>query len=102
MESYWGGVWWALSLMTTVGFANGTPHTVEGKLLSALLMVFGFVLLAMTTAAVASLFVREDEEPEERRERGFEEAVMAELDGLNRRLDGIEDRQRAEKIPGRS
>ncbi len=41
VESYWGGVWWALSLMTTVGFADGTPVTVEGKILSAMLMVFG-------------------------------------------------------------
>jgi len=32
-------------------------------------MIFGFVLLAMTTAAVASLFVREDEQPHERREQ---------------------------------
>ncbi len=95
VESYWGGVWWALSLMTTVGFANGTPETVGGKVLSAVLMVFGFVLLAMTTAAVASLFVREDEAPEERRELAFEGTVLAELDRLHKRLDMIEARDRS-------
>ena len=79
VESYWEGVWWALSLMTTVGFANGTPHTVLGKALSSVIMVMGFLLVALTAAAFASLFVREDEAPEELREHLFEEKALAEL-----------------------
>ena len=79
VESYWEGTWWALSLITTVGFVGGIPHTVAGKLASAVLMVLGFVLLAMTTAAIASLFVREDEQPEEELERTFEHQVLEEL-----------------------
>ena len=92
VESYWGGVWWALSLMTTVGFANGTPETVLGKALSGVIMVLGFVLLALTTAAIASLFVREAEQPEEMREHAFERDVLAELRHLNSRLELIESR----------
>ena len=92
VESYWEGVWWALSLMTTVGFANGTPETVLGKALSGVIMILGFVLLALTTAAIASLFVREAEEPEERREHAFEEEALAELHQLKARLDVIESR----------
>ena len=89
VESYWEGAWWALSLMTTVGFVGGTPDTVAGKLASAVLMVFGFGLLAMTTAAIASLFVREDEEPEERLERTFERQVLEELRELRTQLEQI-------------
>jgi voltage-gated potassium channel len=92
VESYWEGVWWALSLMTTVGFANGTPETALGKALSGVIMVLGFVLLALTTAAIASLFVREAEEPEERREHAFERKALAELHELNARLELIESR----------
>lgn len=92
VESYWDGVWWALSLMTTVGFANDTPHTVLGKVLSGVIMVVGFVLLALTTAAIASLFVREDEGPEEVREHAFEKAALAQLRQLNARLELIESR----------
>jgi voltage-gated potassium channel len=92
VESYWEGVWWALSLMTTVGFANGTPETVLGKVLSSLVMVLGFLLLALTTAALASLFVREEQEPEGVREHAFEEDALAELRRLNARLDEIETR----------
>jgi voltage-gated potassium channel len=92
VESYWEGVWWALSLMTTVGFANGTPETVLGKVLAGVIMVLGFVLLALTTAAIASLFVREAEEPEELREQAFERSALAELRQLNARLELIESR----------
>jgi hypothetical protein len=44
--SYGEGVLWALSLMTTVGFIGGVPHTIAGKLIAATLMLFGFGLLA--------------------------------------------------------
>ncbi len=94
VESYWEGIWWALSLMTTVGFANNTPHTVLGKIIASVVMVFGFVLLALTTAAVASLFVREDEEAEEARLRVFEQNAMAELRLLHDRLERIESQLR--------
>ena len=90
--SYWDGVWWALSLMTTVGFTGGIPATLVGKLLSALLMVVGFAVLAMSTAAIASLFVREDELPEDQREWEFERKALAELEALSARLARIEGR----------
>lgn len=94
VESYWEGVWWALSLTTTVGFANGTPETGLGKLLSGVVMVLGFLLLALTTAALASLFVHEEQEPEEIREHAFEDEALAELRRINQRLDRLEDHLR--------
>ena len=63
VSDYGDGVLWALSLMTTVGFVGGLPHTAWGKLIAAGLMLCGFGLLAMTTAAVSSLLISEDEEP---------------------------------------
>ena len=91
---YGDGVMWALSLMSTVGFFGGLPHTVAGKLIAAGLMLSGFGLLAMTTAAISSLFVREDEAPEERREQTFEAELLRELRALHVRLDDLEKRDR--------
>lgn len=90
VESFWTGVWWALSLATTVGFVGPEPATTAGRILSAMMMLAGFTLLAMTTAAVASLFVREDEEPEERAMRAFEARSLQELAELQARLERIE------------
>jgi voltage-gated potassium channel len=92
--SYGEGVLWALSLMTTVGFIGGVPHTIAGKLIAATLMLFGFGLLALTTAAVSSIFVREDEEPEEEREQAFQAQIMRELRSIQARLDELDARRR--------
>jgi voltage-gated potassium channel len=90
VHSYWEGLWWSLSLVSTVGFAGATPATAIGKAVSAALMVLGFVLLATTTAAVASIFVRENELPEDERDRGFERDVLDVLRNLDARLEAIE------------
>jgi voltage-gated potassium channel len=87
---YGDGVLWALSLMTTVGFVGGLPQTVGGKLIAAVLMLCGFGLLTMTTAAISSLFIQEYEEPEERREREFETEVLRELRAVRARLEELE------------
>jgi voltage-gated potassium channel len=89
VHSYWDGLWWSLSLVSTVGFAGATPTTAVGKLVSAGLMVLGFVLLATTTAAVASLFVREDELPAGKRDLRFERGVLDALHDLDARLEAI-------------
>lgn len=96
-RTYGEGVLWSLSLMTTVGFVGGVPTTVGGKIIAAVLMLLGFSFLAMTTAAVASLFVREDEAPFEKREAAYERKVLEELRELHARLDQIEDH-----VPGRT
>lgn len=94
VRDYGDGLLWALSLMTTVGFVGGLPHTVAGKLIAALLMLCGFALFTLTTAAISSLFVAEEEAPEGRRERAFEAEVLQELRALRERLDEIEAKGR--------
>ncbi len=90
VATYWQGLWWSLSLMTTVGFLGEPPDTELGALLSAFLMLFGFFLLAMVSAALAALFVREEEQPSNEREEEHAVAVSATLARLERRLADIE------------
>ena len=61
-------------------------------MLSVVLMVLGFVLLAMVSAALASLFVRQDEQPREDAEREVDRAVLEALASLESRLEAIERR----------
>jgi len=88
--SYWEGLWWALGVMTTVGFDEGSPETVGGAVTSAVLMVAGFLLLSLISAALASLFVREDEEPIEEREEAVERQILDRLAAIERRLEGLD------------
>jgi voltage-gated potassium channel len=83
-------VWWALSLMTTVGFVGEAPETTGGRVVSALLMLAGFAMMALTTAAIASILVREEEEPQREVERDFETSARDLLADIADRLTALE------------
>lgn len=90
VSSYWSGLWWSISLITTVGFIGEPPETAAGAVLSAGLMVVGFLLLAMVSASLAALFVREDEQPRDVREEATDRRILDTLQRLERRLEAIE------------
>jgi hypothetical protein len=90
VSTYWEGLWWALSLMSTVGFVGEAPESLLGRILSSVLMVSGFAMMALVTAAISSLFVREEQEPDEQAEELFEAQALKLLADLARRLEAIE------------
>jgi voltage-gated potassium channel len=57
IHNYGESLWWALSTLTTVGYGDRYPTTVEGRFVAAALMVGGVALLGVVTAALASWFV---------------------------------------------
>ncbi len=100
VDSYWEGLWWALGLMTTVGFVEGAPpSTLGGAITSAVLMLAGFLLLSLLSAGLASLFVREDEAPAEAREQALDRQVLERLAALEERIAALDDRLRGPDDP---
>jgi voltage-gated potassium channel len=61
-EDFFDGIYWAISTMTTVGYGDELPTTVEAKLLAMALMVVGIGYFAVVTGALADRFIRRDEE----------------------------------------
>ena len=92
VTSFSRGLWWATSLITTVGFIGEPPETTLGAALSAVLMVLGFLLLAMVSASLAALFVREEERPRDDAERTAETAILDALHRVEERLAALEQR----------
>ncbi|MDA8435681.1 MAG: potassium channel family protein [Actinomycetales bacterium] len=92
VTSYWRGLWWSISLITTVGFLGAPPRTAAGAALSVVLMVLGFLLLAMVSASLAAFFVSDEERPRDAREQASDEAIIAALSRLEQRLDALEER----------
>jgi voltage-gated potassium channel len=84
------GLWWSLALMTTVGFIGGPPQTLIGEGISAVLMVSGFFLLALVSAALASLFVREDEQDLEAREGAAYQVLLEEVRALRAQVAQVQ------------
>jgi voltage-gated potassium channel len=66
-DSLWDSTWWAVVTVTTVGYGDYYPTTVQGRLVGIVLMFVGIGFLSLLTASIASRFVKE-ERTEERDE----------------------------------
>jgi voltage-gated potassium channel len=73
------GWWWALTTMTTVGYGDHFPITVEGMLIGAALMLTGVSLLGTVSASIASWFVEKS--------NAIQEAVEDEMERNDEKLD---------------
>ncbi len=96
VSNFGHGLWWATSLITTVGFVGEPPETPAGVLLSAFLMIVGFLLLAMVSASLAALFVRQEERPFEVEEASADQRILDTLERLEQRLESIEAKMNAQ------
>jgi voltage-gated potassium channel len=90
--SFWRGLWWALCLMTTVGYVYGPSHTVTATVVSAILIVVGFLLLSLLSATLAAVFIRRDEEPAEKRTTELDREILRHLEEISRRVEALETR----------
>lgn len=53
------GIYWAIVTLTTVGYGDITPVTAFGQLLSALVMILGYAVLAVPTGIVSAEMVND-------------------------------------------
>jgi voltage-gated potassium channel len=60
-------VWWALVTVTTVGYGDYTPVTIDGRITAVFIMFTGLLTLAVVTAQVASSFVAQTPSRAQRR-----------------------------------
>ena len=58
IKNFGDGLWWAITTVTTVGYGDRYPTTVEGKFLAVGLMIVGISLMGVITASVAAWFVK--------------------------------------------
>jgi voltage-gated potassium channel len=95
-RSTWDGVWWAVVTMTTVGYGDINPETVEGRVIAIVVMIVGIGFVALLTAALAERFVASHVEAAEdevgERIEAAEADVVAELREITERLQRVEQR----------
>jgi voltage-gated potassium channel len=94
-SSIWVGMWWALQTVTTVGYGDVTPANPSGRIIAAFVMLEGIAFLTIVIAAITSTFVARATKERETAQAGdevdFEVRVEARLDGIEQRLDRLEE-----------
>lgn len=86
IPSIWGGMWWAVQTVTTVGYGDTVPDSAVGRLIATAVMLFGIAFLTVTTAAIGSLF---NDSARRHRQRRHEDPVQEEVARLHSRLDEV-------------
>ncbi len=62
IKNFGDGIWWAITTVTTVGYGDRYPTTLEGRFIAVALMVMGISLMGVITASVAAWFVKMGQE----------------------------------------
>lgn len=85
VKTYWDAVWWGFTTITTVGYGDVVPVTIQGRIVSILLMVIGVSFFASFTALFVTTFVRLDTAETERELN----LVFEKLNSLEQKLDTL-------------
>ncbi|HYB46331.1 MAG TPA: ion channel [Streptosporangiaceae bacterium] len=84
-------VWWSLVTVTTVGYGDYTPVTIDGRITACFIMGIGLLTLAVVTAQVASSFVAQGTSRDQRGPQSAVAQPAVTLAELDRRLARIEE-----------
>jgi hypothetical protein len=90
--STWTGIWWAIGTVSTEG-TNIEATTDAGRAIAIVLMLAGMGAFGILTAAVCQRFVASRAIPRPEAIDRSETAILARLDEIVRRLDGLEATQ---------
>ena len=91
-DGVWGGLWWAIVTVTTVGYGDIAPQTVGGRMLAVVLMLCGLGLLSTLAGSISAMFVGADE--------GVElDAMHEQLTRVEAKLDRLLEERERERQP---
>jgi voltage-gated potassium channel len=91
IRSFGNALWWAVVTVTTVGYGDHFPVTLQGRFVAAGLMIGGVALIGVVTASFAAWFIDRVRDEEEEAQA----ATQRDLELIAARLDALTDEIRA-------
>lgn len=64
IQNFGDGLWWAATTVTTVGYGDRYPVTVEGRAIATFLMILGISLFSFITANIAAFLSKQNDADE--------------------------------------
>lgn len=98
IETWQDALWWSFVTVTTVGYGDYSPVTVEGRLFAVGLMLCGIALLGIVTASLASWLIERIAEPDPARQP----ATAADVTALTEQVRELRAEVAALRGPGTS
>ncbi len=90
VQSLGDGLWLAFTTAATVGYGDIVPSTPASKIFSVFVVLLGYAVLSLVTAAIAAMWVETQVESTERRvEREILHELHAEIAALRRKMAGL-------------
>jgi voltage-gated potassium channel len=77
IHDYGDSLWWAFTTVTTVGYGDRFPVTLQGRAIAISLMLAGIALLGLLTASLASWLIERVQEVEEESQAATRRDVAA-------------------------
>jgi voltage-gated potassium channel Kch len=87
----WVGMWWALQTVTTVGYGDVSPTNPSGRIIGAVVMLYGVAFVTIFVAAITSIFVTRASQERGIAEDEAEQRIEAKLGVIDDRLGRLED-----------
>ncbi len=78
------GIWWALVTITTVGYGDTVPVSIEGRIFASVLIVAGVVLFSLLTANISAFLIDQHTDEDD-------EIIADALDALEQRIEKMEN-----------
>lgn len=100
IEDVWQGIWWAWVTVATIGYGDIVPNSGAGKVLGAVVILFGVGFFSLLTASFSAYFVSRGEieiEEEEEEEISELKAIESRIDAMEKTLQRIEEQLKKER-----
>ncbi len=82
-------LWWAFITITSVGYGDRYPVSVEGKFVAFILTLVGMGLFGIVTGFMASWFVGEDTEKNSENDKIYHQEILHRISIIEKKIDSL-------------